>query len=246
MMKKNLVILLLCFCAVVAHGHGRKLPSLKFTHLTGNFYLYVSYGSFNGQAYPANALYLVTSKGIVLFDTPWDESYYQPLLDSLWIRHHKKVIMCIATHFHTDRTGGLKYFADKGIKTYTTRQTDSLCLIHHDHRAKYLIPEDTTFYLAGYHFQTWYPGPGHTIDNIVIWFPQAKILYGGCLIKSVEDTNLGNLEDANVKQWASSLRRVQKRFPYPAYVIVGHNDWKDKHAIQHTIDMAVSYNKSHP
>lgn len=86
--------------------------------------------------------------------------------------------MCLSTHFHDDRTGGLSYFAAKGIKTYTTCQTDSLSIIHHNHRAKFLIPHDTTFQIGGYVFQTYYPGAGHTQDNIVIWFPQQRILYG--------------------------------------------------------------------
>lgn len=240
-MKSIIIFLLGCLCSFASFGQQKKLPPLKFTHLTGNYYLYVSYGSYQNKAYPANALYLVTSKGIVLFDTPWNDEYYQPLLDSLWARYHKKPIMCIATHFHADRTGGLKYYAAEGIKTYTTRQTDSLCIIHHDNRAKYFIPKDTTFNIDGNTFRVYYPGPGHTADNIVVWFPQSRILYGGCLIKSVDDKSLGNLEDADVKEWANSLHHLQKQFPNPAYIIVGHNGWRDKRSISHTLDMIAAY-----
>lgn len=242
-MKRTLGLLLYLLFALQAFGQQKELSALKFTHLTDNFYLYISYGRYNGQAYPANAMYMVTQNGIVLFDTPWDSSYYQPLLDSLWRRHHKKVIMCVSTHFHTDRTGGLKYYAGKGIKTYTTRQTDSLCILHHDNRAKFLISKDTTFHIGKNTFQTYYPGPGHTADNIVLWFPDQSILYGGCLIKSVQDKSLGNLEDANVNEWANSLHRLQQKFPHPAYVIVGHNDWTNMHSIDHTLDMIFAYRK---
>lgn len=244
-MRKIFGLFLLLSLDTLAFGQKKNLPPLKFTHLTGNFYLYVSYGAYNNKAYPANAMYLVTSEGIVLFDTPWDPVYYQPLLDSLYRRHHKKVIMCIATHFHTDRTGGLKYYAGKGIKTYTTRQTDSLCLLHHDNRAKHLIPKDTTFHIGGHTFQTYYPGPGHTVDNIVLWFPGSRILYGGCLIKSVDDTSLGNLEDAHINEWGNSLRRLQRKFPDPTNIIVGHNDWTNKNSIDHTLDMIRVYRKQH-
>jgi metallo-beta-lactamase class B len=186
---------------------------------------------------PANAMYMVTDKGIVLFDTPWDKRYYQPLLDSLWKKHHKKVILCVSTHYHDDRTGGLEYYNKQGVKTYTTYMTDSLSVLHDNNRAKFILYQDTVFHLGRDSFITWYPGPGHTTDNIVIWFPRQKVLYGGCLVKSVSDTSLGNLEDANVKEWASSLHRLQKRFPHPRYIIVGHNSWKDKQSILHTLKL---------
>lgn len=239
-------VLLFLFGLITSTGfcQQNKYP-LQITHLSGSFYVYVSYGIYAGEHYPANAMYLVTKKGVILFDTPWGEQYYQPLLDSIRVRHHKKVMMCISTHFHDDRTGGLEYYAARGIKTYATHQTDSLCIIHHNHRAQFLIPEDTTFHVGGYTFKTYYPGAGHTIDNIVIWFPEQRILYGGCLIKSVQDKNLGNLEDADVKAWGNSLRRLQQKFPNPAIVIVGHHDWHDISSIQHTIDMADAYNESH-
>lgn len=243
-MKRLLIILLLCSFAGNVFCQS-KMPAISIIHLTGNFYTYISYGTYEGEPTPANAMYLVTKKGVILFDTPWEENYYQPLLDSIWERHHKKVLMCISTHFHKDRTGGLQYYAGKGIKTYTTRRTDSLSVIHHMPRAQYLIPDDTTFNIDGNIFQTYYPGAGHTTDNIVIWFPKEKILYGGCFIKSTEDNNLGFTGDGNIKQWASSIRRVQEKFLNPAYIIVGHNDYTDLNSLNHTLEMVNKYNATH-
>lgn len=243
-MKYALSLLLFGLSAFSGFSQQNRYP-LTITHLSGNLYVYKSYGTYQGQHYPANAMYLVTKKGIVLFDTPWDARYYQPLLDSIQARHHQKVIMCLSTHFHDDRTGGLTYYAAKGIKTYTSRQTDSLSRLNHNHRARYLMRRDTTFHVGGYVFQTYYPGPGHTRDNIVVWFPGQRVLYGGCLIKSVDDQRLGNLEDADVRRWGASLHRLQKKFPDPAYVIVGHNSWRDKRSIQHTITMDSLYRSKH-
>ncbi len=74
-------------------------PELIITHLTGDFYIYTTFQNYQGTTFPSNSMYLVTSKGVVLFDTPWDSTQFQPLLDSIWARHQKKVIMCFATHF---------------------------------------------------------------------------------------------------------------------------------------------------
>ncbi len=54
-------------------------------------------------------MYLVTDSGAVLIDTPWDASQTKPLLDSIVKRHNKKVVVCITTHFHDDRTSGLGF-----------------------------------------------------------------------------------------------------------------------------------------
>lgn len=233
-MKTVAAVLLFCLAFISSRAQDPAYD-LHFTHVAGNVYTYVSYGSFNGQRYGANAVYLVTKAGVVLFDTPWEKEYFQPLLDSIWQRHHQKVIMCLSTHFHEDRTAGLAYYAAKGIRTFTTRQTDSLCVLNDNPRATFMMPEDTVFQVGGEVFQVYYPGPGHSADNLVIWLPEYRILYGGCLIKSTEASSLGNLEDANVAEWPSSLKRLERKFPHPDFIIVGHDDWRDKHSIRHTL-----------
>ena len=212
--------------------------SLKITHLSGDFYVYITYNLYKGNRIPANGMYLVTNDGVVMFDTPWDTTQFQPLLDSIMMRHHKKVIMCISTHFHDDRTGGLEYYRQQGIKTYTSKQTDDLSKERAKKRAEFLIYKDSTFNAGQYSFQTYYPGGGHTADNIVIWFEKEKILYGGCLIKSVEDDDLGYLGDASIKDYATSVQHVQEKCKNPKFVIPGHNDWTNIRSLEHTFKMA--------
>src|SRR6201994_1758057 len=120
-------------------------PGLIISHLTGDFYVYTTFGMYKGTPVPSNSMYLVSSDGVVLFDTPWDSTQFKPLLDSIQNRHGKKVIMCISTHFHADRTAGLEYYSSMGIKTYTTRQTDQLSKQRHQKRASLLIYKDSTF-----------------------------------------------------------------------------------------------------
>ncbi|MEP6677575.1 MAG: BlaB/IND/MUS family subclass B1 metallo-beta-lactamase [Ferruginibacter sp.] len=216
---------------------------LKITHLTGDFYVFTTYNLYKEARIPANGVYLVTNNGVVLFDSPWDTTQFQPLLDSIKTKHNKKVVMCFATHFHDDRTGGLEYYRQHGIKTYTTKLTDALSKERGKKRAEFLIDKDTVFTVGQYSFQTYYPGPGHAPDNIVIWFEKEKILYGGCLIKSVADTDLGNLGDANVKAYATTIKNVQKKCKNPIFVIPGHNDWSDPRSVEHTLKMAKQLEK---
>lgn len=216
---------------------------LKITPLTGDFYIYTTYNTYKEYQVPANGMYLVTTNGVVMFDTPWDTTQFQPLLDSIKTRHNKPVSICFATHWHSDKTAGLEYYRQKGIKTYTTLLTDSLSKKNDKKRAEFLMANDTVFNVGQYSFETYYPGQGHTADNIVIWFKKEKILYGGCLIKGADDENLGYLGDANVTEYAATLKKVQQKCRKPNFIIIAHNDWKDTNSLKHSIKMAKELKK---
>ncbi len=222
-----------------------KEPSLNIAHLTGDFYIYTTYNTYEGNKLPANGMYLITKSGVVLFDTPWDTTQFQPLLDSIYFRHKQKVTMCISTHWHSDRTAGLEYYRQQGIKTYTTVLTDELSQKNNNKRAEFLMEKDTVFAAEPYRFETYYPGEGHTKDNIVIWFAKEKILYAGCLIKGSASDNLGYLGDANVIEYYSTLKKVQSKFQQPGYIIISHSHWDDPRSLQHSIMLAKKLKRKH-
>jgi metallo-beta-lactamase class B len=234
-------ILLILFHSFNSSYSQAKNKALNISHLTGDYYIYTTYGSYRDNPVPSNSMYLVTPAGAVLFDTPWDSTQFQPLLDSIRSRHQMDVVMCIATHFHADRTAGLEYYGRKGIKTYTTKQTDELSRIHNEKRAAFLIYHDTSFTIGRHTFQTYFGGAGHTPDNIVVWIENEKILYGGCLVKSVEAEDLGNLSDANVKEWTSTIENIQRKFKTPKYIIPGHLDWNSTGSLTHTLNLIQQY-----
>jgi len=238
---RELIILSFFMLSLSGASGQTSIRKLNISHLTGDFYVYTTYGSDNGNPFPANSMYLVTSKGVVLFDTPWDSTQFQPLLDSIKIKHNQDVVLCISTHFHEDRTAGLEFYRRKGIKTYTTVQTDNLSKERNNKRAEFLIYKDTLFAIGQHRFQTYYGGQGHSPDNIVIWFDKEKILYGGCLVKSTEAANLGNLSDANVKAWTATITKIQHKFRNPTYIIPGHLDWHSKESLAHTLDLIQQY-----
>ena len=211
---------------------------LKIAPLTGNFYVYTTYNTYEGHQIPANGMYLVTTEGVVLFDTPWDTTQFQPLLDSIQLKHQKNVLLCVATHWHSDRTEGLEYYRQQGIQTFTTELTDKLSRQNGKKRAEFLMTKDTVFNVGTYEFEMYYPGEGHTADNIVIWFHKEKILYGGCLIKGTDADNLGYLGDANVSAYKTTLKNVRKKCPNPKYIIVSHSDWDNTHSLKYSIKLA--------
>ena len=210
---------------------------LKISHLTGGFYIFTTYKDFNGQPFPSNGMYLVTDDGVLMFDTPWDTAQCQPLLDYIENHHNKKVVFCISTHYHDDRTAGLDFLKSKGVKTFSSKQTYDLCRESNNDQAEFYFIGDTTFVFGDHSFQTFYPGEGHTKDNIVLWFDNEKILYGGCLVKSTENSNLGNIADANINEWPVTVNNVIKKFHDPVSVIPGHFGWDNNQGLQHTLEL---------
>lgn len=229
--KKHIAILLFL---VLSQTISAQTKPLEIHQIAQNAFAFTSYKDLDGEPFPANGMYLVTKEGVVILDTPWTESYFQPLLDSIEKRHSKKPILCIAMDSHADRSAGLEYFRSKGIKTYTTVQTKKISKERGEKQAEFTFRKDTIFKVGEFHLETFYPGRGHTPDNIVVWIPELSILYGGCFIKSTENESIGYLGDADLKQWPKSVQKVKKRFPNPKIVIPGHFKWSGKEALDHT------------
>ena len=92
-MKTTIVVMAFIFSLLKCFGQKQE-PKLKITHLTGDFYVYTTYSTYEGNQVPANGMYLITNDGVVMFDTPWDTTQFQSLLDSIKNRHNKRVVLC--------------------------------------------------------------------------------------------------------------------------------------------------------
>ena len=241
-MRAIILTIALIFSLTNTFGQSEN-AKLKISYLRGDFYIYTTYNNYEGSQIPANGMYLLTNNGVVLFDTPWDTTQFQPLLDSIKLKHNKTATLCIATHWHSDRTEGLEYYKQQGIKTYTTLLTDELSKKNNKKRAEFLMTKDTIFNIGQYSFETYYPGGGHTEDNIIAWFSNEKILYGGCLIKGADADNLGYLGDANVAEYETTLKKVQRKCPDPKFIIISHSDWNNINSLKHSIKLAKKLKK---
>jgi len=235
-MKRILLIFILTLRFAFVFSQAEEKLLIK--PLTDSIYIYTTYNIYENTKLPANGMYIVTDKGVVLFDTPWDTTQFQPLLDSIQLKHHQPVLLCIATHWHSDKTAGLEYYRQLGIKTYTTAFTDELSKLNNMKRAEFIMTKDTVFTVGNFQFETYYPGQGHTADNIVIWLNNEKILYAGCLIKGAKSKNLGYLGDANVKDYYQTLKNVAAKYPERNITVLTHSNWDKNKSLKHSIKLA--------
>ena len=82
-----------------------------------------------------------------------------------------------------------------------------------------------------------YFGAGHTLDNIVAWLPRQKILFGGCLIKSLNSNSLGNTADGDLAAYPKTVRAVRAAYPQAEVVVPGHGAWGSIELVDHTLDL---------
>lgn len=233
----SILFLLLAQCLL---GSAQKL---EIHALTENAFVFTTYKEFAGKPFPSNGLYLVTEEGVLLIDMPWDTTQCLPLLDSIEARHHLPVRWSISTHFHDDRTGAIDILKRQGVKTYSSQQTQALCREKADPIAEFGFSKDTIFQLGEWKIETFYPGAGHAPDNIVIWIPEMRLLYGGCFVKSTDSKGLGYLGDADTKNWARGLKVVKRKFRHPKWIIPGHQAWATTKSLKHTAALLKSYLK---
>lgn len=212
--------------------------SIKTTKVDSNIYLYTSYGDAgNYKNVDANAVVLVSGNEAMLFDTPWDSVQAEQLIT--WVNDSlgKKIILSVITHAHADRIGSIRIMHRHGIPTYSHYLTAQEAVKRDYPKPRQVFfNDDTTFRCGNIEVVAYYPGAGHTIDNIVLYIPSKKFLYGGCFIKSGFSTDIGNIEDADVAAWPESLAKMKNRFKKTGInmIIPGHGSWQSDKAVENT------------
>lgn len=210
--------------------------------------------------YDSNVL-VAKMPGDVVFiaSSPFDTESGKELV--LWIREKwsPKKIIAVNTHFHTDGTGSNAAFKDEGVEIWSSELTKKLYLekasAYRENEAKSFssqpeiaeriknrktVSPDYTFNESvGKDFTFGeekvvliYPGPGHSPDNVVAYMPDRKVLYGTCMIRPGQA--LGNLGDANLIEWATSVKRIEKLDA--KIVIPGHGPIGGHELITNTIE----------
>ncbi len=172
---------------------------------------------------PCNGMIVTDNEEAIVFDTPTDSISSEELIHYFTKSLPYKIKAVVPTHFHTDCLGGLKEFHQHQIPSFANDQT---IRILKESKEDFPIPQngfaDSLELMVGDQkvFAVFF-GEGHTRDNIVGFFPEDNILFGGCLIKE-SGAGKGFLEDANVVDWPETVKKVQQRFKQIGIVIPGH------------------------
>ncbi|MDN3638620.1 DIM/SIM/IMP family subclass B1 metallo-beta-lactamase [Simiduia curdlanivorans] len=233
-MKKSLTftLLLVAFSTCAQSG-----AALDITEIAPGVYMHTSYKIIEGYGQVgSNGLIVVDAGDAYIIDTPWSEADTESLL--AWIAAQGLTLAAsISTHSHEDRTAGIELLNSHTVPTYTSELTKSILF-----SAGKPIPTHTfkgnEFTLKQGVIELYYPGAGHTADNIVVWLPKNKVLFGGCLVRSHEWKSLGYVGDASIHMWASSVENIKARQYTIDIVVPGHGSVGKVDILDHTIALA--------
>lgn len=236
-MKKILLPLLCLLLLSPAYTLLAQEQQLQVIKIARNTYAHTSFQKYNDVLFPSHGLLISTKEGAVLIDTGWGNEPTEQLL--AWVKTNLKqpVIVCVPTHWHDDKMGGIEAVQAQGIPVVTSELTATLAAQNGKGTPDITFATDTTFTVGKQQFEVYYPGGGHTLDNVVVYLPQQKILFGGCLVKDRQAKNLGNTADADLESWPVAIRKVQQRYPKAKLVVPSHGPWGDRSLLSHTSEL---------
>ena len=190
-----------------------------------------------GHVFPSNGLVVRDGDGLLLVDTAWGAENTTALLEAIEAEIGRPVRRAVSTHFHDDRVGGADVLRAAGVETFATPLTRRLAAAEeNDVPARALgglaAPGDAVRFGP---VEVLYPGPGHAPDNLVVYVPGARVLFGGCAVHEASRTTAGNVADAALGEWPESIRRVQARYPDAEVVVPGHGVPGGPGLLDHTI-----------
>lgn len=234
------LLIIISFTAVSQQNGNKTIVSddIEITKLSENVYLHCSY--YQTETWGkvgANGLIVIENGKALIIDTPWDNKQTEKLFN--WIKDslNATTTTFIATHWHEDCIGGLGYLQSKGVKSYANKMTIDIAK-----EKKSVIPQQGFSDSLKIDFQNipiecYFLGGGHSIDNIVVWIPTRSILFGGCCIKEIRATSLGNIVDADIKAWPITAQKISNKFTEAEIVVPGHGNIGGKELIEHTLQL---------
>jgi glyoxylase-like metal-dependent hydrolase (beta-lactamase superfamily II) len=235
---------------------------LKMTQL--NDYVWVVTHCFPWES---NSLVVQASdKEVVLIDTPYTNEATETVLKYIQEKLKPKRITAIITGFHVDNLGGTGSLLKHGIpvdgadrtcklideKSAQTQQ-QLLTWLKAPEQEKYrqaytsmkfekpdrVFPIKKGLFLkkGKLSFEVYFPGESHSPDNLAVYIKELDLLFGGCMVKSLESRNLGFTGDANMNEWPVSIQKIRAKYPHAKLVIPHHGQWGDAALLRHTFDL---------
>jgi metallo-beta-lactamase class B len=213
---------------------------IELIKLSENAYVHISYSELpKFGRFSANGLIFINGNEAFLFDTPCTDSLTMNLVSWLKDSMQLKIAGFIPNHWHNDCMGGLGYLQNQKIESYANQMTIDIAKIKNLPVPTHGFKDSLQLQLDDKLIQCYYFGAAHSMDNIVVWIPSEQILFAGCMIKSIDSKDLGNIVDGNLATYPKTIDKLMNRFPNPKIVIPGHGQFGKFELIKHTKELSI-------
>ena len=227
---------------------GKKPPAVEvveFEQLSANVWMHTSYEHIRPWGLIlSNGLIVTTDdNSAVLIDTAWNNNQTAQIVD--WVREKlgREVISAVLTHAHNDKMGGTGFLKSVNIPTFANKASNEIAPLNGLEPAAHDLHFASDGNLKELHkalekIDVYYPGPGHTVDNIVVYVPDAEVLFGGCLVRPGRSRSLGNTADGDIDHWDDASLAAGARFPKATIIVPSHGPPAGRELLQHTANLA--------
>lgn len=235
-------VIFLCLITTSLHSQSAAKfvvnDDIQIIHLSDSVYTHVTWeNSEQFGRFPSNGLIIIKNGEAVMVDTPMDNAKTRILTEFIEDKLNARMVKLIIGHYHDDCMGGLEYIQNRGIESIANSMTIDKCRELNLPLPSVGFSDSLAFDLHGEKIICRYFGGGHTFDNITVWLPQQKILFGGCMVRSARSRGLGNLTDAVVTEWDTTIMKVSGTYPDAKYVVPGHGETGDIRLLTHTMQL---------
>lgn len=246
-MRRPATTILLCalvaaLAAGPAAGQAQVITladDLELHPLAPGVWRHVSWAKLPGYGpTPANGLVVIGDGVLALIDTPWDDGQTALLMDWAAMEHRTTRSLVVVGHAHQDCLGGLAEAHARGAESYASALTIALARRRGDEIPRHDFVDTLTVRVGRRALALRYAGAGHTPDNIVTWLPDARILFGGCLVRSAAAKDLGNTAEADILAWPATIAHLTALYPEIAIVVPGHGAPGGPELLTHTAELA--------
>ena len=148
-----------------------------------------------------------------------------------------KIAGFIPNHWHVDCMGGLGFIKQQNIETYANQMTIDIARSKNLPVPSHGFKDSLQLQLGNKMIKCYFLGAAHSLDNIVAWIPSEKILFAGCMVKSLNSKDLGNTADGDLIAYPKTIDKLMTKFPTAKIVIPGHGQFGGLDLIIHTKEL---------
>ena len=190
------------------------------------------------EGFNANAGFVVTSDGVVVFDALGTPALGKRLKELIAQTTTQPVRRVIVSHYHADHFYGLQAFKKPGVdvwahefvRDYLATDAPAARLAERKQSlfpwvsdlTRVVVPdrfvgEDTVFKMGGLTFHVMHAGPAHTPEDLMMMVEEDGVLFVGDLMFT---GRIPFVADADVSSWIKAIGRVLEF--KPRIVVGGH------------------------
>lgn len=190
-----------------------------------------------GTHLPSNGLVVQHGDSVWLVDTAWGDDLTVELLD--WVERELRlpVAGAIISHVPAASIGGAEALACKGIPSWAHPVAARTTQGQGGDSVFAPLPELTAGDAIGWvgGIEIFYPGRGYRPGNLMVWLEQQRLLYGGCALRPLTATCLGNIKGADLAEWPRAIRRAKSMYGNARVIVPGHGPLAGPSLLDHTL-----------